>query len=90
LLVPAKKIVRHGGTFCSGGEGNLFFCDHLATTTNTSTSQRHAALLAPPSSESGKAYRSRACYSRQTESHHAMAPKDKRTRATTIANDENR
>jgi hypothetical protein len=58
-------------------------------TTNTSTSRRRAAVLAPPSPEPGKACRSRACYSRQMGSHRGKAPKDQRTRATIIADDEN-
>jgi hypothetical protein len=64
--------------------------DHLATTTDTSASQRRAAVLTPPSPESGKAYRSRTCCSRQIGSHRAKALKDQRTKAATIANDDNR
>jgi hypothetical protein len=64
--------------------------DHLATTTDTRASRRRAAVLTPPSPETGKACRSRACYSRQMGSRRAKAPKDQRTRAVTIANDDNR
>jgi hypothetical protein len=38
--------------------------NHLATTTNTRTSLRRAAVLAPPSLEPGKTYHSRVCCSR--------------------------
>jgi hypothetical protein len=63
--------------------------DHLATTTNISVSWRRAAVLAPPSTEPGKACHSRACCSRQTGSHRAKAPKDQRTRAANIINNDN-
>jgi hypothetical protein len=63
--------------------------DHQATTTDTSTSRRRTAVLTSPSPELGKAYRSRAYCSRQTGSRRAKAPKDQRTRAATIANDDN-
>ena len=63
--------------------------DHLETTTNTDTSRKSAVVLASPSQESGKAYRSRVCYSRQTKSRRATkATKDQRTRAVTIVKDE--
>jgi hypothetical protein len=50
------------------------YLDHLATTTNISTSWRRAAVLAPPSLEPDKTYRSRSCCNRQTRSHRAKAP----------------
>jgi hypothetical protein len=52
--------------------------DHIATTTNSSTSRKRAAILAPPSPEPGKACRSRAYCSRQTGSRRA---KPQRTNA---------
>jgi hypothetical protein len=58
-------------------------------TTEISASRSRAAILTPPSPEPDKACRSRACYSRQTESRHAKAPKDQHTKAAIIANDDN-
>jgi hypothetical protein len=62
---------------------------HRATTTNTSASRRRAAVLAPPLLKLGKACRSRSCCSRQVGNRRAKAPKDQRTRAATIVNDDN-
>jgi hypothetical protein len=59
--------------------------DHLVTTINTSASRRHTAVLASPSPELGKAYRSR-----QIENRRAKAPKNQRTRTAAITNNDNR
>jgi hypothetical protein len=49
-----------------------------------------AAVLAAPSTEPGKTYRSRVCNSRQTRSHRTKTSKDQHTIATIIINDDNR
>jgi hypothetical protein len=56
------------------------YLGHLATTIDTSMSRRRAAILAHPSLEPEKDCRSRACY---------RPPKNQRTRAATITNDDN-
>jgi hypothetical protein len=55
---------------------------HLAMTTYTSVSRRHASTLVNPSPESGRAYHSRSCCTRQREvvelsSQRTSAPKQK-------------
>src|SRR4051812_30783637 len=62
--------------------------DHLAKTANNRTSRRRAVVLAPPSPEPSKACRSRACCNRQMGSRRAKVPKNQRTKAATIANDD--
>jgi hypothetical protein len=61
---------------------------HPVTTTNTN--RRGAVVLTSPSPKEGKTCRSRACCNRHTRIHQDKTPKDQRTRATTIANADNR
>jgi hypothetical protein len=56
--------------------------DHLART--TSASRMRVTILAASSPEPGKAYHSRICYSKHTESRRTKAPNNRRTRAATI------